>query len=288
MHIGVIILPDERWAQAARRWRKAEQLGFRFGWTYDHLGWRSLVDGTWFDAVPTLAAAAGVTSTLRLGTLVASPNFRHPVHFARELTALDDLSDGRLTLGVGAGSPDFDAAVLGRAPLSARERVDRYAEFLELLDAVLVQDRTTWHGTYYRAEDARSAPGCTQLPRIPFVVAANGPRSLRLAARFGSAWVTTGSRAEDTEQWWQSVADLVHRFEDAMREAGRDPDTVERHLSLDAAPVYSLSSEECFLDGFGRAQRLGFTDVAVHWPRSSAWFVGKESVLEAVAARLTY
>ncbi|GFJ86280.1 hypothetical protein Phou_104600 [Phytohabitans houttuyneae] len=96
---GIIILPDQRWAVAAGRWRRAEQYGFAHAWTYDHIGWRDLVDGPWFDAVPTLAAAAGVTSHIRLGTMVASPNFRHPVHFAREVTALDDISGGRLTLG---------------------------------------------------------------------------------------------------------------------------------------------------------------------------------------------
>ena len=63
---------------ARERWRRAEEYGFHTAWTYDHIGWRSLVDGPWFDAVPTLAAAAQVTSTIRLGTYVASPNFRHP------------------------------------------------------------------------------------------------------------------------------------------------------------------------------------------------------------------
>src|ERR1022692_1821183 len=104
VRIGIIILPDLRWQQAARRWRRAEEYGFARAWTYDHLGWRDLVDGPWFDAVPTLTAAAMVTSRIPLGTMVASPNFRHPVSFARQLTALDDVSNGRLILGVGAGA----------------------------------------------------------------------------------------------------------------------------------------------------------------------------------------
>src|SRR5690349_20774368 len=134
MRIGIVILPDQRWSEAARRWRLAEEYGFDHAWTYDHIGWRSLVEGPWFDAVPTLAAAAGVTSRIRLGTMVASPNFRHPAHFVREVTALDDLSEGRITLGIGAGGTDYDAHVVGLPPLSKRERVDRYAEFLDLFD----------------------------------------------------------------------------------------------------------------------------------------------------------
>jgi hypothetical protein len=104
MRVGVVILPELRAAALRTIWRRAEQLGFAHGWTYDHLAWRSLRDAPWFAAVPTLAAAALATRRLRLGILVASPNFRHPVPFARELIALDDLSGGRFTLGIGAGA----------------------------------------------------------------------------------------------------------------------------------------------------------------------------------------
>src|SRR5215472_17437888 len=104
MRYGLVILPDQRWQQAARRWRLAEDYSFDHACTYDHLGWRSLVDGPWFDAVPTLTAAATVTSRISLGTLVASPNFRHPVSFMRQLTGLDDVSNGRIMLGLGAGA----------------------------------------------------------------------------------------------------------------------------------------------------------------------------------------
>src|SRR3954462_12504863 len=124
MRIGIVILPDQRWSVSAGRWRRAEEYGFDHAWTYDHLGWRDLADGRWFDAMLTLTAAATVTSRIKLGTLVASANFRHPVHFAREITALDDISGGRLTLGIGAGAagPSFDAIWLRRPPPEPRPR----------------------------------------------------------------------------------------------------------------------------------------------------------------------
>ena len=103
MRIGIVILPDERWSVAGRRWQRAEEYGFDHAWTYDHLGWRDLVDGPWFDSVPTLTAAAMVTRRIRLGTYVASPNFRHPVSFTRAVTAIDDISQGRLMLGTWQG-----------------------------------------------------------------------------------------------------------------------------------------------------------------------------------------
>jgi alkanesulfonate monooxygenase SsuD/methylene tetrahydromethanopterin reductase-like flavin-dependent oxidoreductase (luciferase family) len=275
MRVGIVILPEHRWADARARWARAEEYGFAHGWTYDHLGWRDLVDGPWFDAMVTLTAAATATSSIRLGTLVASPNFRHPVHFAREVTALDDVSGGRLVLGLGAGTPtgNFDAEVLGVPELSPRERVDRFGEFLELLDLLLRDQRATWSGTYYAAVDARATPGCVQTPRVPFVVAANGRRSIGLAERFGGAWITTGGRTDDLEAWWRSVADRAGRFSGSG----------DRYLMLDSAPRFSLSSRAFFEDQVGRAAELGFTDVITHWPRPSSWYEGDEAVLEEVA-----
>ncbi|RCW47326.1 luciferase-like monooxygenase [Halopolyspora algeriensis] len=268
----------------------AEEYGFDHAWTYDHLGWRSLVDKAWFDAVPTLTAAATVTSRIKLGTLVASPTFRHPVHFARELTALDDVSDGRFLLGVGAGSSGFDTSVLGQAELPGHERVDRFGEFLELLDAILTQDSTTYRGKYFSAVEARRAPGCVQTPRMPFVVAANSPRSMELAARFGNGWVTTGrpagSEADDPEAWWRSVREKSEQFSEALEAAGRVPARAPRYLQADAGPRYSLSSVEHFRDVLGRAGELGFTDVITHWPRTEPPYAGQESIVETIAAEV--
>jgi alkanesulfonate monooxygenase SsuD/methylene tetrahydromethanopterin reductase-like flavin-dependent oxidoreductase (luciferase family) len=286
MRFGIAILPDQRWSIAGERWRRADEYGFDHGWTYDHLGWRDLVDGPWFDSVATLSAAASVTARLRLGTFVASPNFRHPVHFAREITALDDLSEGRITIGLGAGTPDFDATVLGLEPLSPRQRVDRFGEFVELLDLLLTQERTTWHGDYFSAVDARSVPGCVQQPRVPFVVAANGPRSMRIAARFADNWVTTGPRTDDFGQWWRGVGAAFEQFTAALEAAKRATGIVGSTLNLDSAPVYSLSSVGAFDDAVGRAAAIGFTDVVTHWPRESSWYAGSEAVLDAVAAEV--
>jgi alkanesulfonate monooxygenase SsuD/methylene tetrahydromethanopterin reductase-like flavin-dependent oxidoreductase (luciferase family) len=286
MRAGIVILSDQRWSVAAPRWRRVEAYGFAHAWTYDHLGWRDLIDGPWFDAVPTLTAAALVTSRIRLGTLVASPNFRHPAHFAREVTALDDICGGRLILGVGAGGvAGYDNHVLGQAPLSPGARVDRFGEFLDLLDRVLRGERVTWRGEYYSVVDARSTPGCVQAPRAPFVVAATGPRSMRLAARFGAGWVTTGSRTEDVDGWWRTVSEMAHRFDDALDATGRDPASVDHYLMLDpASPVYSLSSPDYFAEAVGLATEHGFTDTVTYWPRAAGWYAGSEAVLEAVAA----
>jgi alkanesulfonate monooxygenase SsuD/methylene tetrahydromethanopterin reductase-like flavin-dependent oxidoreductase (luciferase family) len=185
------------------------------------------------------------------------------------------VSGGRLALGIGAGAaaPSFDALVLGREPLAPRQRADRFEEFVTLLDALLRNDRTTWRGTYYAAVDARSIPGCVQSPRVPFVVAANGKRGVKLAERFGQGWITTGPQADELEEWWAGVADLAARYEG-------DGD---RYLMLDSAPRFSLESASFFEEQVGRARELGFTDAITHWPRPSSWYAGDESVLDEVA-----
>lgn len=280
MRVGIVILPEYRWLLAEQKWRAAETYGFDHAWTYDHVGWRSLVDGPWFDAVPTLTAAAMVTRRIKLGTLVASPNFRHPVPFARSLLALDDISSGRLLFGVGAGGiAGYDNHVMGGEPLEPKPRVDRFAEFVEQLDSLLTARSTSIAGDYYTSVDARSAPGCAQHPRVPFVVAANGPRSMRIAARFGQGWVTTGKGGETIEDWWAGVAAQAKRFADLPGTEGLD-----RYLSLDSAPVFSLSSVEYFQEAAGRAAELGFTDVVTHWPREDGVYAGRLSVLERVVS----
>jgi len=108
---------------------------------------------------------------------------------------------------------------------------------------------------------------------------------MRLAARYGAGWVTTGARAEDVDHWWRTVSEMAHRFDDALDATGRDPATVDRYLMLDpASPVYSLSSPGYFADAVGRAAEYRFTEAVTYWPRTTSWYAGNEAVLEVVAA----
>lgn len=285
MRLGVVILPELRRAELAATWRRAEQLGFDHAFTYDHLAWRSLRDSTWFAAVPTLAAAALATERLRLGVLVASPNFRHPVPFARELIALDDLSGGRFTLGIGAGGLGWDATILGQAPWSPRERAERFAEFVALSDRLLRERETTFTGRYYSAHEARSIPGCVQHPRIPFAIAATGTRGMRLAAEYGEAWVTTGDRAREglsAAEGARVVAEQGARLEAACAAAGRDPSTLARMVLTGVGLRAGLDSVESFRETVGSYREAGVTDLVVHWPRASAPYAGDLAHFERV------
>ncbi len=286
MRLGVVILPDARWSEAAGRWRRADELAFESAWTYDHLSWRSLRDDPWFAMVPTLAAAAMVTRRLRRGPMVASPNFRHPVTFAKELVALDDLSGGRLVVGLGAGGTGWDATVLGNPPWSPKERADRFEEFAALTDQLLRSPATTSEGRFYGADGARSVPGCVQQPRVPFAVAAEGRRSMRVAATFGQAWVTTGDRGAQgpvpAAAGAAVVAAQTGQLEEACAEVGRDPTTLDR-VELTGVPLDDgLTSVEAFRDLAGRYEEVGVTDLVVHWPREAAPYAGDLATFERI------
>jgi alkanesulfonate monooxygenase SsuD/methylene tetrahydromethanopterin reductase-like flavin-dependent oxidoreductase (luciferase family) len=289
--VGVIILPQLRWAEQAALWRRAEEYGFDHAWTYDHLTWDPLAGEPWGATMPTLTAAALVTRQIPLGTWVASPNYRHPVPFARELIGLDDISGGRAVLGIGAGGAGADAVVLGGESLSPADRAARLEEFVTLLDLMLRQQSTSWSGRFYAAQDAATTLPCVQQPRLPFVIAANGPRMMRLAARFGRGWATTGDPTvrgtRDDDEWWAGVGRLAARFDRVLAEEGRDRSEVDRMLSLDAGPIFSLASADHFAAVVERAAGLGFTDVVPHWPiPGGRIYAGDEAVLDQVAARL--
>ena len=276
MRYGVLILPETRWAQSVDRWRTAEALGFDHAWTYDHLTWRSLQDKPWFGAVPTLAAAASVTSTLRLGTLVASPNFREPALFAKDLMTLDDISNGRITLGFGAGADGYDATAIRNVAWTPKERQERFAEFVTVLDQILTEPKSNFSGAYYVANEARAIPGCVQQPRLPFAIAATGKRSMRVVAKHAAAWIAVDSRFAARQ------LDLLER---ACDEVGRDPAKLNKIILL-GHTENPLISADAFFERAAHYKTLGFTDFVVHWPRDEAPFQADMSVLEEVGAAL--
>ena len=294
MRFGVVILPQYEWPEAAARWRRAEELGFDHAWTYDHLSWRGLAGERWHATVPTLTAAATVTRRIGLGTFVASPNFRHPVPFAKDIATVDQISGGRVLLGLGSGGTGFDAHVLGQPELTPRERFERFAEFADGLDVLLRFEGgvaggasgISFAGQWYTAAGARMVGAPAQRPRMPMHLAANGPKALALAVRIGDGWVTTGGDHDDDSTWWRNVGDLIRRLDDACAAAGRDPSSIARTLSLDDEARYSLASVGAFEDAVGRAADLGYTDVVSHWPREHGLYAGDESVVDEVAARL--
>lgn len=291
MRVGVLILPSASWAQAQEMWRTADEMGLAHAWTSDHIAWQDMIGKEWYSAVPTLAAAAVVTRRITLGTLVSSPNFRHPVPYAKEIVTLDELSGGRFILGIGAGGSGVDATFLGQEQeWTPNERAERFAEFVELMAELLSNSITDAEGQYYRARQAPITPVEGPPPHIPLAVAANGKRGMALAARHGDIWVTNGrsprngvippvARPDD-------VAGQVRQLENICETVGRDPSTQRRLLMHVNKEPSALASLDVFRETVDTYRRVGITDMVVPFP-GQAPFDTNMGVLEQVAGILS-
>jgi alkanesulfonate monooxygenase SsuD/methylene tetrahydromethanopterin reductase-like flavin-dependent oxidoreductase (luciferase family) len=272
VRIGVLLLPADPWPESLALARRIEEMGFDHLWTYDHLSWRRYRDKPWHAAIPWLTGIAAGTQRIRLGTMVSSPNFRHPATLAKEAMTLDHISAGRLTLGIGAGGIGFDATVLGGQVLTPGERARRLDEFVGDLDALLREPVTSREGAYYTIDEARMIPGSVQRPRVPLAVAAGGPRTMQTVIRYADAWITEGD--------FPKIAANSAR----MDESGR---TMDRIVLVDNGDERPLASVDAFRDVVGRYAALGFTDLVFHHPRpDDPVFTDDPAMVEKIATEV--
>jgi alkanesulfonate monooxygenase SsuD/methylene tetrahydromethanopterin reductase-like flavin-dependent oxidoreductase (luciferase family) len=229
LRFGVVVLPrvGDDWRDLLLR---AEDLGFDIAWAGDTLGdWLDL-DAPMLDGWLTLGAMARECEDIELGMLVTNVSWRDPVQIARAAMSVDQLSNGRFTLGVGCG-PVEDQVMAGARVLAmpGAERVARLDEGVDVIDRLLRGDRTAFDGAFTSYERAQMAPGCVQQPRIPLVVAGNGRKVIDVAARRADWWNTYIDTA-DVESFVATTRERVAWFEERVAAAGRDLDEVGRSL----------------------------------------------------------
>ena len=147
-------------------------------------------DGPTIECWSALAGLAAATQALRLGTLVSSVTYRHPAVLANIAAAVDNISHGRLVLGVGAGWQVNEHRAYGIELPPVRERLDRFEEAVQVLLGLTREPRTTFEGTHYAITDAPNDPRPVQ-PRLPLLVGGGGERrTMRIAARYADEWNT--------------------------------------------------------------------------------------------------
>lgn len=278
MRVGVVILPEYAWPEAQSIWSEAESIGFDHAWTYDHLAWRSLKRSSWYSSIPTLAAAALTTRVIKLGTLVTSPNFRHPVPLAKDVMTLDDISRGRFILGIGAGAAGLDEHIIGSPPLSLAHRGNRFREFVDIMDALLRNGYTDYAGRHYTINEAPMIPGCVQQPRAPFAIAATGRKGIRTAARHAQIWVTNGDpkRFGELSEGEALALAAAQRatLEGECQEIGRNFSEIATMVNGSVVGENPTDSLPAFLSFARRCADLGFSDLTVHFPRVDGIFAG--------------
>ncbi|HEU0114709.1 MAG TPA: TIGR03560 family F420-dependent LLM class oxidoreductase, partial [Thermomicrobiales bacterium] len=211
------------WPELLARAQETEALGFDGLFLVDHFyGLVDVADPT-HEAYTMLAALAPFTYRLRLGVMVCGNTYRNPAFLLKQAVTVDHVSGGRVDFGVGAGWVEREHEAYGFDFPSARERVDRFAEALEIWDLLQGEERVTYLGIHYRLIDAPFAPKPLQRPRLPLLVGGSGPRMLRLAARHADVWNAVGVPDD--------VRTVNRRMNEACRVEGRDPASLVRSVS---------------------------------------------------------
>ena len=254
---GIVLGQRASWPELAERAREVESLGFDALNVVDHFyGLRDVMDPT-HEAYTTLGALATVTERVRLGVMVCGNTYRNPAFLLKQAVTVDHLSGGRVDFGVGAGWLEREHEAYGFPFPSARERVDRFAEALEVWDLLQREERTTYDGRYYQLLDAPFEPKPLQRPRLPLLIGASGRRMLRLTARHADVWNARGTPEE------AGAGNAL--LDELCREVGRDPGAIVRSIS---PSLNLLASAEAFAEGVAAYRAAGFTDFQIPWPRS--------------------
>jgi len=244
----------------------AERAGLDSVWAADHLVHRPDDGdlGGYHEAWTLLTAIAAVTERIELAPLVLCASFRSPGLTAKMAVTLDEVSNGRLILGVGAGWHDPEYEMFG---LPTDHKVGRFDEWLQILAGLLDGERVTFDGRYFETREAVLVPAPAR--RIPILVAGKLPRMLRLTARYADAWNTA---------WYGRPNDVLRErlaaFDEALAAEGRAPDTLERTVGLilraEDAPAEDAEPFESFTGGveelaelFRTYDRLGFAHAIV-------------------------
>jgi F420-dependent oxidoreductase-like protein len=263
LHFGVQLQAQATtWDEYLRAVKAAEELGFESVWTFDHLlPFSGADDRACFETLTTLGAMAAVTTSARVGVLVNGVLYRNPAVLAKAAAQVDQMTGGRLDFSLGAAwaEREFKAYGLGFPPLA--ERYTRLEEAVQLIKMLWSQPRTTFHGRYYRLEEAPCEPKPLQRPHPPLMIGGSGLGSLRVAARYADRLNLIGAP--------EHCAERARRLEALCAEAGRDFAEIE----LSVHPTVALGRDRQSAEAL--AERMATTLGAPVQP--GRWIVGSPS-----------
>lgn len=252
------------WDELLGRARLAEEAGLTGVWVFDHFtALYGEPDGPCMEGWTLLAALAAATERVRIGTLVTGVTYRHPSLLATEAVTVDNISDGRLELAVGAGWHEGEHRALGFDHLDVGGRIDRLEETIEVLQLLMTQDDVDYDGQHVQLRGATYRPRPVQRPHPPIWVGAGGPeRTVPLAARLADVWHTSGSM--------EKLRRLSAILDDSAEQVGRDPSEIRRATDLDLSQPW----DEVRRDAEERAE-LGFSYLVLQWPSEGESRLGR-------------
>jgi alkanesulfonate monooxygenase SsuD/methylene tetrahydromethanopterin reductase-like flavin-dependent oxidoreductase (luciferase family) len=212
------------------------------------------------EAWTTLAGLARETERIRIGAMVTNVSTRNPGMLAKSILTVDQISGGRVEAVLGSGYYPMEHAALGIDFLDAAGRGARLREAVAVLDGALRGDTVTHDGLHFHLSDATFRPAPTQLPRPPLWVAAQAPRSLRVAVQYADAVVSLGEEGKAMEESLPAFRIRMERLDELCVEAGRDPASLRRCYFAGWANEPIFASVEATMELIGRYVEAGATN----------------------------
>lgn len=276
MRTGVLLLQDVPWSLLRERAVRAEAMGFDAIWVADHLVEPYRPDVNWSEAWTLLGALAASTTRATLGALTSSLTLRNPTLLVQAAQTLRNISSDRAELALGAGGAPLDHQMTGTPMWTPSERAEHFAEFVPLVSNILrsggLPAGTTT--THFPVEGVRlPASGGVRL-----TVAALGPQSIVLAARYGDAWnsygVPTGKRLTSRLTHEQAL-DLFRarkaRFDRSCVAAGRDPASIATSYTwVESYVEPGLSNLNAGVAVARDFRAAGVSEFIIYWPKEAS------------------
>jgi len=216
------------WKQLRAMAETAEDIGLDSIWVGDHLLYRwpdVAARGPW-EAWSTLAALAAVTERVELGPLVAATSFHNPAMIAKKAATIEEISGGRLILGLGAGWNETEYAAYG---FPYDHRVSRFEEAFTIIHSLLRTGRCDFDGSFYQLKDCELVPRGPRMEGPPLMIGSEGERMLSITLPHVQAWNAWFSWFDNSVERYRALRDKVDA---ACRAAGRDPGEVQRTVAL--------------------------------------------------------
>ncbi len=234
-----------------------ESLGLDSAWLADQAVPDSL---SILEAWTALGALAADTTRIRIGTLITNAAIRNAMLLARQALTVDQISGGRVEVGVGAGYYEADHRWLGIDYLDAKGRAQRLTEVVEVLDQALRGERVTYAGEHVKLDDAPTLKP-VQMPRPPILVAVHGTKSLQLASRLADTAAWVGEEGKGIEDTLDGFRDRMQRPDGVCAEQDRDPHSLRRSYLAGFAEEPLFASNDSAADFIGRFAEAGATDL---------------------------
>ncbi|HEX2469850.1 MAG TPA: LLM class flavin-dependent oxidoreductase [Candidatus Limnocylindrales bacterium] len=219
---------EARWPELLDMIRAIEDLGYDSVWLGEHLLYRwpdRPPRGPW-EAWSMLSAIAAATSRIEFGPLVACTAFHNPAVLAKQASAIDEISGGRLILGLGAGWNETEFRAFG---IPFDHRVDRFEEAFTIIRTLLQDGAIDFDGRFYQARDCELLPRGPRPNGPPLMIGSNGPRMLRIAAPHVQAWNSWFAASGNAPTGIAALRDVVDA---ACRDVGREPAEIERTVAV--------------------------------------------------------